>query len=52
MAVMTERRIRHVPVFTPGRELVGIVSIGDLVKFRSKQQGFQIKLLTDYIEST
>jgi CBS domain-containing protein len=52
MAVMTERRIRHVPVFTRGRDLVGIVSIGDLVKFRSKQQGFQIKLLTDYIEST
>ena len=51
MAVMTERRIRHVPVFGESRELVGIVSIGDLVKFRSKQQGFQIKLLTDYIES-
>ena len=52
MAIMTERRIRHVPVFTERRDLVGIVSIGDLVKFRSKQQGFQIKLLTDYIEST
>jgi CBS domain-containing protein len=51
MAVMTERRIRHVPVFAEGRELVGIVSIGDLVKFQSKQQGFRIKLLTDYIES-
>ena len=51
MAVMTERRIRHVPVFAEGRELVGIVSIGDLVKFQSKQQSFQIKLLTDYIES-
>ena len=51
MAVMTERRIRHVPVFTERRDLVGIVSIGDLVKFRSKQQSFQIKLLTDYIES-
>jgi CBS domain-containing protein len=52
MAVMTERRIRHVPVFTERRDLVGIVSIGDLVKFQSKQQSFQIKLLTDYIEST
>ena len=51
MAIMTERRIRHVPVFADGRELVGIVSIGDLVKFQSKQQSFQIKLLTDYIES-
>jgi CBS domain-containing protein len=51
MAVMTERRIRHVPVFTHDRDLAGIVSIGDLVKFQSKQQSFQIKLLTDYIES-
>jgi CBS domain-containing protein len=51
MAVMTERRIRHLPVLTEGREVAGIVSIGDLVKFRSKQQSFQIKLLTDYISS-
>jgi CBS domain-containing protein len=51
MAVMTERRIRHVPVFTAERELVGIVSIGDLVKFQSKEQSFQIKFLTEYIES-
>ena len=51
MAIMTERRIRHVPVFADGRELVGIVSIGDLVKFQSKEQSFQIKFLTDYIES-
>jgi CBS domain-containing protein len=51
MAVMTERRIRHLPVFTESRELVGIVSIGDLVKFKSKEQDFRIKLLTEYIES-
>ena len=51
MAVMTERRIRHLPVFTDGRELVGIVSIGDLVKFKSAEQYFQIKFLTEYIES-
>src|SRR5919197_6266814 len=51
MAVMTERRIRHLPVFTEGRELVGVVSIGDLVKFKSKEQDFQIRFLTEYIES-
>ena len=51
MAIMTERRIRHVPVFDGEHELVGIVSIGDLVKFRSAEQGFQIRLLTEYIES-
>jgi CBS domain-containing protein len=51
MAVMTERRIRHLPVFTEARDLVGIVSIGDVVKFKSAEQDFQIKFLTEYIES-
>ena len=49
MAVMTERRIRHLPVLDEGRKVVGIVSIGDVVKFQSKQQDVQIRLLTDYI---
>jgi CBS domain-containing protein len=49
MAVMTERRIRHLPVLDDGRETVGVVSIGDVVKFQSKQQDVQIRLLTDYI---
>ena len=48
MAVMTDRRIRHLPVVENG-EVVGIVSIGDLVKFKSKQQSFEIQYLTDYI---
>jgi CBS domain-containing protein len=51
MAVMTERRIRHLPVFAEGRELVGVVSIGDVVKFKSAEQDYQIKFLTEYIES-
>ena len=51
MAVMTERRIRHLPVLDEGRKVVGIVSIGDVVKFQSKQQDVQIRLLTDYISS-
>ena len=51
MAIMTERRIRHVPVFAGEHELVGLVSIGDLVKFQSKEQSFQIKFLHEYIES-
>ena len=48
MALMTDRRIRHVPVVADG-DVVGIVSIGDLVKFKSKQQSFEIQYLTDYI---
>ena len=49
MAVMTERRIRHLPVLADEREVVGIVSIGDLVKFQSKEQSVQIRFLTEYI---
>jgi CBS domain-containing protein len=51
MAVVTERRIRHLPVLDADREVLGVVSIGDLVKYRSKQQDVQIRLLTDYISS-
>jgi CBS domain-containing protein len=48
MAVMTDRRIRHLPVVEDGK-VVGLVSIGDLVKFKSRQQSFEIQYLTDYI---
>jgi CBS domain-containing protein len=48
MAIMTDRRIRHLPV-VDNEEVIGIVSIGDLVKFQSREQSFQIKYLTDYI---
>jgi CBS domain-containing protein len=48
MALMTDRRIRHTPVIDDGA-LVGIVSIGDLVKFQTQQQSFEIKYLQDYI---
>jgi CBS domain-containing protein len=50
MALMTDRRIRHVPVVEDGK-VVGLVSIGDLVKFKSKLQTFEIQYLTDYITS-
>ena len=48
MAMMTDRRIRHLPVVDDG-EIVGLVSIGDVVKFKSQQQSFEIQYLTDYI---
>jgi signal-transduction protein with cAMP-binding, CBS, and nucleotidyltransferase domain len=48
MAIMTDRRIRHMPVVEEG-EVTGMVSIGDLVKFQSQQQDFKIQYLTDYI---
>jgi CBS domain-containing protein len=48
MAVMTSRRIRHLPVVDEGG-VAGIISIGDLVKYQSKQQSVQIQFLHDYI---
>jgi CBS domain-containing protein len=48
MAVMTDRRIRHLPVVEDG-DVVGVVSIGDLVKFKSRQQTFEVEYLTRYI---
>jgi CBS domain-containing protein len=48
MAVMTDRRIRHMPVVDDG-DVVAMVSIGDIVKYQSTQQSFKIQYLTDYI---
>lgn len=48
MALMTDKRIRHVPVVSEGG-LVGMVSIGDLVKFTSQKQSYQLQYLNEYI---
>lgn len=51
MALMTENRFRHAPVME-NDELVGIVSIGDLVKAVIEQQQHEIDGLRDYITGT
>ena len=51
MALMTDRRIRHVPVVGEDGGVVGLVSIGDLVKFTSRQQSFELKYLREYINA-
>lgn len=48
MSLMTEQRIRHVPVVADGR-LVGIVSIGDVVKSRVDQLERDRKELLEYV---
>jgi len=48
MATMTARRIRHLPVLIDGR-LVGIVSIGDLVKSRLDEVDSEASALREYI---
>jgi CBS domain-containing protein len=46
MAVMTEHRVRHLPVVEQGR-LIGLVSIGDLVKARLGELEFESNVLRD-----
>ena len=48
MVLVTQQRIRHLPVLDEGK-LIGIVSIGDLVKFLSMEREIEIRYLTDYI---
>lgn len=50
MQLVTERRVRHLPVVSGGR-VVGVVSIGDLVKTVIEDQQQQIEQLERYITS-
>jgi CBS domain-containing protein len=49
MAIMTARRVRHLPVISDDHELMGIVSIGDLVKSIISDREFVIDQLEHYI---
>ena len=51
MALMTEKKFRHLPVRESG-EVVGVVSIGDLVKGIISEQKVEINHLRDYINNT
>ena len=48
MALMTQKRCRHLPVFE-AEQLVGMISIGDLVKVIIADQELQIQILEDYV---
>ncbi len=50
MAIISEKRIRHLPVMDDGK-LIGIISIGDLVKSIIDHQQFMIEQLENYITS-
>jgi CBS domain-containing protein len=47
MALMTENRLRHLPM--DGGRLIGLISIGDLVKATISEQQFIIEQLEHYI---
>ncbi len=50
MALMTERRFRHVPV-KDGDRLVGLISLGDVVKYRVDEVEREATAMRDYITS-
>jgi CBS domain-containing protein len=49
MGVMTNRRLRHLPIVNDDGRLVGIVSIGDLVKHQHDQLSMENHYLKSYI---
>ena len=51
MAIMSEKHIRHLPVLDSKQKVLGVVSIGDLVKETIADQEFTIKQLAQYIAS-
>jgi CBS domain-containing protein len=51
MAAMTEKHVRHIPVVDEKDRVVGMISIGDIIKAMLKDKDYQIHHLRDYIES-
>ena len=51
MNIMTERRIRHVPVVDESGNLLSIISIGDVVKAHINELDVERKALSDYVNS-
>ncbi len=49
MALMTDKRIRHMPVLDAQQKLLAVVSLGDMVKETITEQAFQIEQLERYI---
>lgn len=49
LSLMTRRRIRHLPVMD-GEKLIGLVSIGDLVKYRIEKIESEAAAMRDYIQ--
>lgn len=51
MRIMTEKRCRHLPVVAGGN-VIAVVSIGDLVRWVSRHQEFELQTLREYIQGS
>lgn len=51
MALMSNKHIRHLPVLDDAKKVIGVISIGDLVKETISHQAFVIQQLEHYIAS-
>ena len=51
MSLMTDHRIRHLPVLDDGK-IVGVISIGDVVKFMLQEKEMMVRNLEKYIEGS
>ena len=51
MDTMTQKRIRHLPVVDEKGILLGIISVGDVIKILLTHKDYEIKYLKDYIEN-
>jgi CBS domain-containing protein len=49
--LMTNHRIRHLPILTEGDKLAGVLSIGDIIKAQLTETAFQNQLLKNYIKN-
>jgi len=52
MSIMTENRMRHMPIIDDKGKLAGFISIGDIVKALLKNAEYEKKVLSDYIQGT
>ena len=52
MALVTEKRIRHLPVVDAEDKILGVISSGDLVKFVASEEDFLIQNLEKYIQGS